>query len=369
MKRAISSTRAVVALALTMTLSAPASGQAPPPAAGAEVKPGAEAQVNTDAGAQVKPDAEAQVNTGAQVQVKAGAAAQVEAAAEAQAKDDAEIKLLYEEGVKAASRNQWKQARQSFLEAWKRKPHYQVAANLGRAELRVGKPRDATEHLTYFLREAPEDVIPEERAEVQAMLEQARAQIGVLSLRVDPAGSEVLVDGAPLGASPAGEVLVDPGRHVIEARREGYRPARQVVDVAPGGRLEVSLRLEKAKPALPPPAPGGGGRSPVVIGLGIGATVAAAGAGVVLVVMAGGKASERDKVEKNSKNTSEWEGFENSRVDLLNAGTWSFIGAGVLGAAMVVYTLTGKPPAAEPQKAVQLRVYPVGTGIEVSGRW
>jgi hypothetical protein len=87
---------------------------------------------------------------------------------------------------------------------------------------------------------------------------------------------------------------------------------------------------------------------------------------VVLVVMAGGKASEK---QDNLANKSKWEDLENSRVDLLNVGTWSFMGAGVLGAATVVYALAGKPSAAEPQKAGQIRVYPVGTGIEVSGRW
>jgi hypothetical protein len=112
-----------------------------------------------------------------------------------------------------------------------------------------------------------------------------------------------------------------------------------------------------------------------VIGVGIGATVAAAGAGVVLVVLGTGKVKEQEKylpdVEGMDRATKEreWMDLERSRADLLNAGTWSFIGAGVLGAATVVYALTGIPGAAEPQKAGQIRVYPMATGIEVLGRW
>jgi hypothetical protein len=351
MERIISSARALVTLGLLMALSAPASGQAPPVPAGA------------------------------------GAGA------------DADVARLYREGVKAADQKQWEQARHAFQEAWKRKPHYQIAANLGRAELRAGKPRDAVEHLTYFLREAPEDVRPEDRAEAQALLSEARAQIGTVALRVDPPDAEVLLDGAPpaspsgapsmaspaLGGAPpapgaaslavARELPVDPGRRVVEARREGYRPARQEVDVPPGGRVQVALHLEPLAQGGPAPPPAeGGGRSPVVIGVGIGASVAAAGAGVVLVVLGVGKSSELDDFPAKhggypASARDEWLGLQQSRADLLNAGTWGLIGAGVLAGATTAYVLTGSTPSAQPQKAGPIRLYPVGTGIAVSGRW
>jgi hypothetical protein len=334
MKRSISTARAAMVLALVMALSAPAAGQDPP-----------------------QPD-------------KTGA--------------DPEVERLYREGVKAAGRKQWEQARQVFLEAWKRKPHFQIAANLGRAELRAGKPRDAVEHIEYFLREAPADVSQQDRTEAQSLLAEARAQIGTLALTVEPEGADVLLDGAPVGTlPPTREVLVDPGHRVLEARREGYRPARQEVDVAPGTRATVTLRLEREKPlSLPPrspppaPPPEGGGRSPALIGVGIGTAVAAAGAGAVLVVLAMGKASDQDDLGDPNGNfppgdptRSQWTELEQSRADLLSAAAWSFIGAGVIGGATAVYALTGKAPAAALQKTGQIRVYPAGTGIEVSGRW
>lgn len=326
MKRGILSTRALVTVGLMMTLSAPAAGQVAR-----------------------KPTPEA-------------------------TQADAETKRLYDEGVKAAGRGQWEQARQAFLEAWERKPHYQIAANLGRAELKAGKPRAAVEHLGYFLREAPEDVAPEDRAQAEALLAEARGQVGTLALQVEPAGAEVLVDGEPVeAASGALEVPVDPGHRVIEARREGYLPLRQEVDVAPGARVAVALRLKREKAPVAPPAPEEGGRSLGVIGVGLGVTVAAAGAGVVLVVLGMGKASELDDFEENAEPTKEdkdkWLDLEQSRANLLNAGTWSLIGAGVVGGATAVYALTGKKAGGEPPRAGQIRVYPAGAGIAVSGRW
>src|SRR4051812_11230392 len=66
----------------------------------------------------------------------------------------AESSRLYDEGVKAADLGHWEKARGHFLEAWRIRRHWKVAVNLGRAETKVGKNRDAAEHLTFFLKEA-----------------------------------------------------------------------------------------------------------------------------------------------------------------------------------------------------------------------
>ena len=68
---------------------------------------------------------------------------------------DAEATRLYDEGRKLAKTDQWIKARDAFLRAWHLKPHWQIAAALGRAELKAGLHRDAAEHLTASLRDAP----------------------------------------------------------------------------------------------------------------------------------------------------------------------------------------------------------------------
>src|SRR5262249_22124873 len=72
----------------------------------------------------------------------------------------------YEDGVAAVKLSRWAKAYDSFLAAWKLKQHFQIAVNLGHAELKLGKYRDAAEHLTYFLQEASE-VTPEERKDAE----------------------------------------------------------------------------------------------------------------------------------------------------------------------------------------------------------
>jgi hypothetical protein len=100
--------------------------------------------------------------------------------------------------VRAAKLALWQRAYTSFLQAWRLKQHYQIAANLGRAELKLRKYRDAAEHLTYFLREASA-VGPDERKAAQAMLDEARAKVGALTIIVDRPGAVVLVDGVAIG--------------------------------------------------------------------------------------------------------------------------------------------------------------------------
>lgn len=295
--------------------------------------------------------------------------------------DAAVITRHYEAGQKAAKRKQWPQARQSFLEAWKLRPHYQIAANLGRAELMVGAYRDAAEHLAFFLREAPAEVSAEDRAQAQQWLDEAKAKIGTIRVKVEPADAEVLLDGVALPAPLPPEVYVEPGKRVLEARREGRVSARRELELAAGQGEAVELVLAEVPPPAPPPKPApppepAGGRSPVLIGVGIGTAVAAAATGTVLVLMGAGKMSERDKVCIASESNpclpevvSQWDGIERSRVDLLNVGTWALIGAGMVGAATVVYAVTGRSPAAVQPRAGRIQVQVAPGGVGVSGRW
>src|SRR4051812_8417738 len=76
-----------------------------------------------------------------------------------------EAARLYEDGVKEAKAGSWEKARVAMLAAFKLKPSYAWAANLGKVEMRAAKPRDAAEHLSFFLREATK-IEPEDRAAV-----------------------------------------------------------------------------------------------------------------------------------------------------------------------------------------------------------
>ncbi|WP_437619696.1 tetratricopeptide repeat protein [Sorangium sp. So ce1151] len=153
-----------------------------------------------------------------------------------------EASRLYDQGVKAANARKWEKARQLILESFQLEPTAEKAANLGSVELHAGKPRDAAEHLAFFLREAKE-ILPTDRAAAEGMLAEAKAKIGTVTVQVE-AGAEVLVDGQPVGTAPLERsVFVEPGSRHFEARKQGTGAASQELQIQAGSAPEVQLTL------------------------------------------------------------------------------------------------------------------------------
>ncbi|WP_437719796.1 hypothetical protein [Sorangium sp. So ce861] len=191
----------------------------------------------------------------AQSEVAPAAAPEASPGAGAQRAQDAAVRQreasrLYDQGVKAANAGKWEKARQFILESFQLEPTAAKAANLGAVELRAGKPRDAAEHLAFFLREAQE-IRPRDRDKAEGMLAEAKAKIGTVTVQVE-AGAEVLVDGQPVGTAPLDRpVFVEPGSRRFEARKPGTGSATQELQVQAGSAPEVQLTLATiAGPAI-----------------------------------------------------------------------------------------------------------------------
>lgn len=150
----------------------------------------------------------------------------------------------------AAADGRWGYAEDLVRSAWELEKTFDVAANLGDIELRNGKPRAAAKHLSYSLRALPPTASAADQKRIRARFEEARKLVAAISVRVQPEGASVLVDGEVAGTAPlADDVYVDPGEHTITAQREGYEAATQVVHAGKGDALEVKLELRpKAAP-------------------------------------------------------------------------------------------------------------------------
>ncbi|WP_437690238.1 hypothetical protein [Sorangium sp. So ce176] len=309
----------------------------------------------------------------------------------------------YKVGVAAAREGRWPDAYAAYLEAWRLKRHFQIAANLARAELKLGKHRDAAEHIAFFLREA-EGVSEPDRALGRQMLDEAKAHLATLTVVVSRAGATVLVDGVPVGTSPLGrEVYVEPGERRLEARLQGETPAQTSAALAPGASQEVELRFAEraaagavqpgapqrrspAAPRRPPAAPdhGASGPSTALIAAGGAATVLAAGTAVVLRVFADRSARSgsdaavpgADSCYSNGPPALHYtrclvvDEHRTEAVSLRNASTGVFIAAGVLGAATVGYALYGSSRAGggPAVTAVPVALAP-GAGVSLRARW
>src|SRR5262249_55471681 len=108
-------------------------------------------------------------------------------------------------------------------------------------------------------------------------LDEALKHVGVVTITAGPGAVELTLDGAPLGKSPLPDsVLMDPGRHTIEGRAEGYLPAQITFDAAAGSTQPVQLSLKPKGPDQPPATPPLPERRSVVPGAVLGGVAGAA---------------------------------------------------------------------------------------------
>jgi hypothetical protein len=80
---------------------------------------------------------------------------------------------------------------------------------------------------------------------VAATLVEVQAQMGGIVLSLAVPGARVSLDGEVVGTTPLeGPLVATPGRHVVEAVRDGYEPAGRTVEVRVGefASLELALR-------------------------------------------------------------------------------------------------------------------------------
>ncbi|WP_438042513.1 PEGA domain-containing protein [Sorangium sp. So ce128] len=323
------------------------------------------------------------------------AGAQQPATAAAAGETDAltdKARQLYEEGRQAAAAGKWADAHASFLAAWAIKPHYQIASNLGVACLKLGKHRDAAEYLTRYLREAPATKV-NERQNAEASLKEALAKVASVTVAVTPQAAVVTLDGTAVGKAPLADlVFLDPGKHEIGARLDGYVSVTRPIVAVAGGIDKVVLQLERAPatgvegprstgPTAPIP-PRDNVRTAVLVGGGVVAGVGV-GAGVLFTVLATGRASDarrlraeiiREDQEQNKcpaanpQKCADLSDAVDARVTLSNSALWSFVAGGAVGVGTLVYGLVTMESAASGRSVQVTPLWgPQTAGISASG--
>lgn len=302
------------------------------------------------------------------------------APASAQSAGAEEAEAHFRRGNELYKQRRWAEAEAAYEEAFRRTRAHDIAANLGYAELRQGKHREAAEHLSFAVRSWAPTGSAEKKRYAEERLSLAKREVGALRIQVSAGGAEVLVDGARVGVSPLdAEVFVEAGAHAVEARRAGYRAARESVRVAKEEEREVALVLEAMPAGMAMPegraeagsvAGDAGGVSPAGAGdrdglkprkelliAGGALTGAALVAGVVLTVVANMKAgAARDQAAAlvQADLPCPREGADGACLEVQealaardgfsNAAVWSFVGAGVLGVSTGIYAVAARRP-------------------------
>lgn len=213
---------------------------------------------------------------------------------EASIRESAAARELFGAGVVCADASDWVCAIDRFERAYALRSSPVIAWNLGHALVERGRLVEAAEMLRRVARD--DDASAEVRAAAREALDAILPQLGTLTLHLVGPTQDVQVFVGALELPPAlleMEAPIDPGTHVITARRGDEVIAEVRVEVTPGAFLTRSLELPEpaalASPlrpvALAPPTQSGSDESGVMIGLGVGGALLAVGMAVVLIVV------------------------------------------------------------------------------------
>jgi hypothetical protein len=298
----------------------------------------------------------------------------------ARADDTARAKELYDMGNKLYDEQKWAEAEAAYQSAWNLRKSFDLAGNLGDVEMQLGQYRDAAEHLSYAYDEFPTGGKPEVREALGKRIEEARLQVGVLTIKTNVIGARLYVDGNLVGQAPLEKrVFVDVGQRVIEARIDGHDDVLRTINVAKGSTQELDLQLV--------PKVGGGTSSGntkriAVIAVGAGLAVVGIGTGIGLWAAASGKTTDADGFRANLKpgdcpgtGTATAAGCTSLKSTLqdhdtyFNIGTGMFVTGVVLGAGTVVYAVTAKKRSSPMGFEATPIIAPTFAGVSVSGRF
>jgi hypothetical protein len=120
-----------------------------------------------------------------------------------------------------------------------------TASQLGLAELAVGYPVEAAEHLATALESPSDPSVKRFRKMLTDALTMARSQIGEVTVRGTPSGAEVVVNGRAVGTLPlSSPIKLAPSNTELAVRAPGFSERREVIRVTGGQRYELTFNLE-----------------------------------------------------------------------------------------------------------------------------
>ncbi len=185
-----------------------------------------------------------------------GARAQTEEEARAAAR------LLGIEGIRLAKDGHCDQAIDKLDRANRLFHAPTIVVQLAECQILMGQLVEGTEKLNGVVREDlgpnPSPAYVQAQARARQLLEATLPRIATLTVDVKaPAGAtvELAVDGRPVSDALIGVARpIDPGKHSLVARVEGYEPASASVELAEAAREQVQLVIQQPSAATPPDA-------------------------------------------------------------------------------------------------------------------
>jgi hypothetical protein len=255
----------------------------------------------------------------------------------------------FDRALAHADRREFTLAIEEFERSYELGNHYSVLYNLGLSYAAIGRYREARDTLGTYLTRGAAELSAERVRGVRSLIEEYQDKVATLRIVTAPAAARISIDGRVL--ADGSRVEVDPGRHVITARSDGYSEATVVIETGPSDERTLSLELRALSPPVAPiraaaprerSAHGGEAQrigALVLGGVGIAAFGVAAGFGVAA------NSTYQDSVEDCPNDRCNQDGFETRQraFDRARIASVAFaVGAGAVAGAGVLWLTAPK---------------------------
>jgi hypothetical protein len=299
---------------------------------------------------------------------------------------------LFAAGEKAFESKDLQGARARFLEAYAIRPSFDVLANLGLVESRLGLLRDAAEHLAAALATFPPSGDPAVKRAMESDLAGLAKKLGRVVVEAG-AGAQLRVDDTDRGLVPARgsvELWLDPGEHRLEATDPERGDARANVRITPGSEQTLVLRFttsaSQSSDTVDPSRDEPGDAWPLWPGFVVGGVgVAGLGVGAIFAVLASSASDDAASLTAGLEEPraclratpapacTEIQASLEDRDTLSNVSLGAFVGAGVLTAAgatlLVLHTLDTPTPDTTSSIGIAPWMGPGQVGGTLTGRF
>lgn len=148
--------------------------------------------------------------------------------------------------AKAAKAKDWGAAAKEFEAAYALDPQPGTLEQLAQAHATAGDHVAAYGDYERLLATDAKKLTKKQRTAAENALATLAKGTATIAVGTNETGADVALDGASVGVSPlAAPLRVEPGKHRLEAKKEGFEPAAKEVEAAGGGSYDVELALAK----------------------------------------------------------------------------------------------------------------------------
>jgi tetratricopeptide (TPR) repeat protein len=158
----------------------------------------------------------------------------------------------YARGIELADQGLYEAALEQFNAAYAASPNFAVLYNIGEAQMALGRPLEAIEALTKYLRDGADQVPLSRREQVQAQIGLLEARLAELTVNTNRQGAAIRVDGRDVGRTPLFQpIRLAAGAHTVTASLPNGEQITRDVPLKESERQTVLLTFTGPLPARP----------------------------------------------------------------------------------------------------------------------